>query len=373
MGPLLLLACAAPEETREDDGFLGPTEVRLLAPVNGETVPPVFTVSYETGSDVSYVRFFAAAQGQGPPDRPVDGVGELEVSLEDGRYNCALVGYDRAGVEVAQHDLTLRVEGGSDAWVTIVNPADGATVPNPVSFVVDASEGVERVDLYANDTAVGSAKVDGLATFTLDLGDATITAIGVADGAEVARDTITVEVTEGTTPAPSEWNAYVLDVIATYPTDGSYGYYWPEDDGVWFGTTRDVWYQDTLMSPGDRQHRSFCVGLTWEVLLRVFDEVVGGEGTFNGMTVEDMEEFRTDWFVRDLYGDGVVSASRPARRSSRWSGRRPRSGGCARRPRAPQRRGACRRRPRSARPAPGSSSRRGAARAGPRPRRGPCP
>ncbi|RMG08761.1 MAG: hypothetical protein D6731_21135, partial [Planctomycetota bacterium] len=44
-------------------------------------------------------------------------------------------------------------------------------------------------------------------------------------------------------PAPDDvvegLNPYVLEVLRSYPTDGSYGYYWPKEGG-WEGTTQDV-------------------------------------------------------------------------------------------------------------------------------------
>jgi hypothetical protein len=101
----------------------------------------------------------------------------------------------------------------------------------------------------------------------------------------------------------------VARVMGAYPRDGSYGFYWPPDDGMWWGTTRDLWYLGVLISPGDPEHRSHCVGLTWEVAMTVLSEAVGGpDQPINGLSVDDLATFRTDWFVREVGGAGAADA-----------------------------------------------------------------
>ena len=57
----------------------------------------------------------------------------------------------------------------------------------------------------------------------------------------MAEHTIQITVLDGTTPLESTLNQKILDAISTYPTDGSYGYYWPQSGG-WLGTTQDIYY-----------------------------------------------------------------------------------------------------------------------------------
>ena len=38
------------------------------------------------------------------------------------------------------------------------------------------------------------------------------------------------------------------------------------------------------------------------------DRTWGGDGSLNGIAFSELYEFRTDWYVRDLYGTGVVEA-----------------------------------------------------------------
>lgn len=44
----------------------------------------------------------------------------------------------------------------------------------------------------------------------------------------------------------------VARVIDRYPIDGSYAYRWPPDDGVWWGTTREVRYGAELRQTPSR-------------------------------------------------------------------------------------------------------------------------
>jgi hypothetical protein len=314
---LSLLACSAPDapKTRAapSEDFLSADTVRVTTPANGDTINPSFVLAYEAGADVDSVRLYGNGVGLGAAQRPADGAGEYTLRLDDGRWALRLSGFDVNGDETSHHDLTVRVNAGGTSWVTIVSPADGANVTDPVSIVVDASDDVDSVELLADGAHIGETTPGGMVSWSTE-GTGygrDIEAVAYVGGVEVASDHLTITVEPGTSPTTSTFNDLVMDYLATYPTDGSYGYYWPEDDGVWYGTTRDVSYRGTLMSPGDAQHRSYCVGLTWELFMRAFDELdrsTGGDGTVNGMSVSDMVDFRTDWFVRDLYGDGVVSA-----------------------------------------------------------------
>jgi len=101
----------------------------------------------------------------------------------------------------------------------------------------------------------------------------------------------------------------VAAIVDRYPTDGTYGFHWPPDDGVWWGTTRDIRYLGLLLSPGDPDHRSHCVGLTWEVAMEALSAAAGGGDTpINGLSLVDMITFRKDWFVRELGGKGPAEA-----------------------------------------------------------------
>ncbi len=75
---------------------------------------------------------------------------------------------------------------------------------------------------------------------------------------------------EPTVPGEGALNADVLAVLATYPADGSHGYYWPKS-GDWAGTTRDLDYGGTRVASGDAEGRAYCCGLTFEVFFRAWE------------------------------------------------------------------------------------------------------
>ncbi len=310
---LTLLACGDATPSGSDkpaDGFAKDTDVRILSPANGETTTSPLIVDFDAGADVASVRldnqYGTLVDMTVVPD---DGQGEFVVDIVDDRYELSLVGLDDSGAELSRYTINVRVSTTDAAWVTIQSPGDGATVPNPVNFVVDASDTVEEVELLADGWSLGTVVPGDLLTYEFSGTGFSrdIEAHGLSGGEVVATDTITLTVDAGTDPLESSFNQRVLDVVATYPTDGSYGYYWPSDSD-WAGTTQDIWYRGELVAEGDPEHRSYCSGITWETFMRAWQGLDGdtaGDGTINGMTVDDLYDFRTDWYVRELWGDGV--------------------------------------------------------------------
>ena len=314
--PLLcLFACSQPQDIPQfpaqdfafDDG------VRVTSPSNGATVSSPFTLSWEAGEHISRIQLEGGDEIiQSPTRTGSDGEGSWGVHLDDGRTTLSLQGLNDAGEVVSSHELTVRVVTDTQPWVTLVSPTSGAAVTNPVTFVVASSEGLDTVEVTADGWSIGEVSERGLLTyrFTGTGYPRDIVATAYENGVAVADDTLTLTVTEGDSFETSSYNDQVNDILAAYPTDGSYGYYWPEEGG-WAGTTRDVWYLDLLMASGDVYRRSYCVGLTWEVFMAAYDELrdaTGAPESMNSMDADDMIEFRIDWYVRKLYGAGVVDA-----------------------------------------------------------------
>lgn len=77
---------------------------------------------------------------------------------------------------------------------------------------------------------------------------------------------------EATPDLPDEaaFHRHVLDVIATYPTDGTHGYYWPKS-GDWLGFTQTLRYEGKVLGKGDAKGRCHCCGLTFEVFFRAWE------------------------------------------------------------------------------------------------------
>jgi hypothetical protein len=305
----LLIACAGDEKPGSDaDGFTRKTAVRVVSPTNGETVESPFVLRYEAGGDVAEVTLLADAATVVEPQPVEGGEGELLVELAEGSWQIALVGLDVDGVEASRKTLTVRVAEAGDAWVTITSPSDGANLPNPVTFAVEASDDVDRIALSADGTPLGETTPGGTVTYEfVGTGyERGIVAEAYAGEELVATDALTITVEPADEPVVSDFNEVVWRTLAAYPTDGTHDYYWP-DDTDWYGTTQDLYYLGERVAEGDPYGRCYCVGLTWEVYLRAFEEVdrsTGGDGSLNGMDVDDMDTFRVDWFVREVDGDG---------------------------------------------------------------------
>jgi hypothetical protein len=316
--PLLLVvgACATEKTTKRtgpSEDFQWDDSVRITSPANGDVVDPSFVLQYTAGVDVSQVRLDVDGVTQvAATDPDDDGTGDLLVTVEAGRHRLTLVGLDKDGAELTEHALTVQADDGSAPWVGFTSPADGATVSNPVHFAVTGSDDLTSITIEADGWPLGEVNAGDILTYTFTgTGYARdVTATAWIDGEAVATDTMRITIEDGTTPVVSDFNDVVMELVAGYPTDGSYGYYWPSGSD-WLGTTEDIWYLDTLVAEGDSQNRSFCVGLTWEVFMRAWaqiDDETDGDATINDMDLDDLDSFRVDWFVRDLYGDGVVSA-----------------------------------------------------------------
>ncbi len=102
-------------------------------------------------------------------------------------------------------------------------------------------------------------------------------------------------------PEPAGLNPYVLRVFESYPRDGSHGYWWPKGS-AWEGTTRDLVYLGTKIASGDPEKRSYCCGLTFEVLFRAWEEWCREEGRpfrIGDLTSETIVGFRRAWYGSD--------------------------------------------------------------------------
>ncbi len=286
--------------------------VRVLSPANGDAVEATFPVEVEVDPEV--VRISIRADGETVAREMVpyrESVFTLMVTLPEGRQELSVEALGEDGEALGSYALTVQVVG-EQPWVTLTSPRDGSTVRNPVRFTVNAADDVEEVELLADGRAIGSVQPGGVLTHTFS-GDGLeheVEARAWVDGEVVATDDITITVDAASTPTESDFPALMLDILETYPTDGSYAYWWP-DDVDWGGNPSDIYYTGRLFAEGDPRNRSYCVGMTFEVFMRAFeivDDETAGDGTLNEVPFAELYELRTDWYVRELYGRGIVDA-----------------------------------------------------------------
>ena len=302
----------------DKDNFNSDDSLRIIEPSNGATVDSIFEVQFEAGSNVEHIDIIYKG-GEKFAEVILE---ELENSntfllqVESGNQVIQLEAYGSNEELLNTRELTLNVDP-LEHWITVTSPSDFSIVENPVQFVVNKSAYIDDVEIFVDGESIGFT--DGEAPLEyefLGLGyPRYVVAKGYNYEIENASTTIMAEhdleitVLDGTTPLESSFNQKVMNILETYPTDGSFGYYWPQT-GNWKGTTQDVYYLDTLMAEGDIDNRSYCVGLTWEVFMRAWEEMAAEENLsdINSMTVEELDDFRIDWYVRELMGSGVVEA-----------------------------------------------------------------
>lgn len=311
---LLMTACGTEDTANDgggDRGFAFDDAVQITSPTGGEAVATEFTVTYTVGGDVK--DWFFELDGEPAEVVSQDRAGFTATirATRQGRQTLRMVGTDRQGSELSEYSIRIVVSDQED-WLGITSPSDGEEVFNPVRFAVSSSDSIERIEVYADEWLLGEVDSQGLLSYSFTgLGYARdIDVRGYIGDEVVAEDSISITVSPGTQPLDSDFNNLVVDILETYPTDGSYDYYWPSNSD-WLGHPNDIYYLGQLYSEGDTQDRSYCVGLTFEVFMRAFDEadrMTGGDGSLNGMSIADLDDMRILWFIVNLYGDENVDA-----------------------------------------------------------------
>ncbi len=109
--------------------------------------------------------------------------------------------------------------------------------------------------------------------------------------------------TPGDTTRPL--NPAVLETMKSYPTDGSFGYWWPKGSG-WAGTTQDLVYLGKTIAKGDVKNRSYCCGLTFEVYFKSYEEACRKKGKpfrIGKLSPSELTEMRLRWYGASRNGD----------------------------------------------------------------------
>jgi len=108
------------------------------------------------------------------------------------------------------------------------------------------------------------------------------------------------------TPLPSAaaFRRHVLRVMRSYPTDGTYGYNWPEETAI-HGVTRPLTYHDTVIAhpgTGARRSNTYCSGVTFELFFRSFRRwcrKTGHPFSIAGLSAGELQRLRTLWYGAD--------------------------------------------------------------------------
>ena len=70
-------------------------------------------------------------------------------------------------------------------------------------------------------------------------------------------------------------NDYVMQIVKSFPLDGTYKYSWPkksEGKDPYDGVTQDIYYQGEKIMRGDGNKDSYCCGLTLEIYLKAVNK-----------------------------------------------------------------------------------------------------
>ncbi len=106
---------------------------------------------------------------------------------------------------------------------------------------------------------------------------------------------------DGELPDSEEFRKLVLEIIRTYPTDGTHKYFWPKGKAVagWAGNTMDLYYKGRLFSRAEPRGRCYCCGLTFEIFFRAWKKWCQRKGIpfdIAGLGFKDLKRFRAHWF-----------------------------------------------------------------------------
>ena len=190
--------------------------------------------------------------------------------------------------------------------VTLLSPADGLVLPNPITFEYSVSPGISRVAFYVDGFPMQAHPFPPQGRYTYHFGGVNVLRqvelVGLgAEGREVARDTVRVLPSAGYMVEPGGFNRYVIRALndwVLYPKDGSYPYCWRECPGT-VGMIHDTTYLGEVRWTGDGH--CVCTGHTLEIFLDAYrrwqvEADVPEETPFGGLSRDQLrKEFYQFW------------------------------------------------------------------------------
>lgn len=99
-----------------------------------------------------------------------------------------------------------------------------------------------------------------------------------------------------------ELNETILEIIKTFPLDGTHQYLW--DKSVSYdGVTRNLYYKNTVIRENpDGSETGFCCGLTFQAWFEAMEKACPGFKTM--FTEDEIRDILSIWFIQKMYGDG---------------------------------------------------------------------
>ena len=190
--------------------------------------------------------------------------------------------------------------------VSITSPASGLVLPNPITFEYTVSPGIARVAFYVDGFPMQDRPLLPEGRYAYRFGGVNVLRrvelVGLsADGAEVARDAITILPSAGYMVEPSGFNRYVVRALndwVMYPKDGRYPYCWRDCPGT-VGMIHDASYLGEVRWTGDGH--CVCTGHTLEIFLDAYrrwqaEAGVPADTPFGALTRDELRrEFYQFW------------------------------------------------------------------------------
>jgi hypothetical protein len=102
-------------------------------------------------------------------------------------------------------------------------------------------------------------------------------------------------------------NARIVEALLKYPRTGVHDYWWPHkgEGGSYDGATTDILLNGARVMRGEPKGRTFCCGLTLEVLYGVMPSKLPDDAK---LTTATAAEFKNLWFCRNFLSPGPEDA-----------------------------------------------------------------
>jgi hypothetical protein len=99
-------------------------------------------------------------------------------------------------------------------------------------------------------------------------------------------------------PRPGELNRYVVEVLQSFPTDGTHRYNWKKGP-AYAGVTEDLVYQGEVVARSNGQGEAYCCGLTFEVFFKAYQRWAAKRKLpfrIGSLTPAELRKLRRDWY-----------------------------------------------------------------------------